>query len=137
MEIRRVLVRSSDDVELAHSSVTVPINPGFGSLNLEEAVNLLTYEWSKGQALARPPAAPIDPPAPHAELEELFAHLVRDLDDAGYFVPADRTTSTLRTLRTTLTKTGWSHNDIRMMHGIIATLGRARKPAREIGRAHV
>src|SRR3546814_13599016 len=87
--------------------------------------------------LFRSPAAPIDPPAPHAELEELFAHLVRDLDDAGYFVPADRTTSTLRTLRTTLTKTGWSHNDIRMMHGIIATLGRARKPAREIGRAHV
>src|SRR3546814_7692458 len=109
MEIRRVLVRSSDDVALAHSIVTVPINPEFGSLNLAQAVILLTYEWSKGQALASPPAAPIDPPAPHAELEELFAHLVRDLDDAGYFVPADRTTSTLRTLDRKRTRLNSSH----------------------------
>src|SRR3546814_9182249 len=104
------------------------------SLDRAREGSLSSKAWAKVQALASPPAAPIDPPAPHAELEELFAHLVRDLDDAGYFVPADRTTSTLRTLRTTLTKTGWSHNDIRMMHGIIATLGRARK---QIGRAHV
>src|SRR3546814_5162787 len=83
------------------------------SLDRAREGSLSSKAWAKVQALASPPAAPIDPPAPHAELEELFAHLVRDLDDAGYFVPADRTTSTLRTLRTTLTKTGWSHNDIR------------------------
>ena len=67
---------------------------------------------------------PLDPVAPHAELEELIQHLVRDLDASGYFVPPERTDATLRTLRTALTKTGWSHNDIRMMHGIITSLGR-------------
>jgi tRNA/rRNA methyltransferase len=114
----------SDDVALAHSIVTVPINPEFGSLNLAQAVILLAYEWSKGKALAMPPLVPEDPPAPHAELEAFFQHLTRDLDTAGYFAPPERTTATLRTLRTALTKTGWSHNDIRMMHGIIAALGR-------------
>ena len=114
----------TDDVALAHGIVTVPINPEFGSLNLAQAVILLAYEWSKGQALAQPPAVDLDPPAPHGELEELIEHLVRDLDAAGYFFPPERTTATLRTLRTALTKTGWSHNDIRMMHGIISTLGR-------------
>ena len=44
--------------------------------------------------------------------------------------PPERTTATLRTLRTALTKTGWSHNEVRMMHGIIAALGRTGKPAR-------
>jgi len=123
----------SDDVALAHEIVTVPINPEFGSLNLAQAVILLAYEWSKGEALASPPEAPLDPPAPHGELEDLIEHLVRDLDAAGYFFPPERTTATLRTLRTALTKTGWSHNDIRMMHGIITTLGRPRKSARGRG----
>lgn len=120
----------SDDVALAHNIVTVPINAEFGSLNLAQAVILIAYEWSKGLALAQPPVADLDPPAPHGELEELIQHLVRDLDAGGYFFPPERTTATLRTLRTALTKTGWSHNDIRMMHGIIATLGKARKSAR-------
>ena len=120
----------TDDVALAHKIVTVPINPEFGSLNLAQAVILLADEWSKGQALAQPPAVDLDPPAPHAEMEELIQHFVRDLDAAGYFFPADRTEATLRTLRTTLTRTGWSHNDIRMMHGIVTTLGKARKSAR-------
>ncbi|KAE8235055.1 hypothetical protein A4X03_0g9920, partial [Tilletia caries] len=114
----------TDDVALAHAIVTVPINPEFGSLNLAQAVILLAYEWSKGQALAQPPEVPLDPPAPHGELEGLIDHLTRDLDAAGYFFPPDRRTMTLRTLRTALTKTGWSHNDIRMMRGVITALGR-------------
>ncbi|MGH6697419.1 TrmH family RNA methyltransferase [Sphingopyxis sp.] len=122
----------TDDVALAHAIVTVPINPEFASLNLAQAVILLAYEWSKhapneaegGIALASPPEVPLDPPAPHAELEEFIQHLTRDLDASGYFVPPERTEATLRTLRTALTKTGWSHNDIRMMHGIVTALGR-------------
>ncbi|WP_260583491.1 TrmH family RNA methyltransferase [Sphingopyxis sp. PET50] len=117
----------TDDVALAHSIVTVPINPQFASLNLAQAVILLAYEWSKGEALATPPQVPLDPPAPHGELEGLIDHLVRDLDTAGYFFPPDRRTMTLRTLRTALTKTGWSYNDIRMMRGIITALGRTPK----------
>jgi tRNA/rRNA methyltransferase len=117
---------ASDDVALAHSIITVPINPEFGSLNLAQAVILCAYEWSKGMALAQPPAVALDPPAPHAELEELIGHFVRDLETAGYFFPADRKAVTLRALRTMLTKTGWSSNDVRMMHGVVSILGRAR-----------
>ena len=104
----------TDDVALAHSIVTVPINPEFGSLNLAQAVILLAYEWSKGQDLAQPPVAELEPTAAHAEYEELIQHFVRDLDAAGYFFPENRRAATLRTLRTTLTKTGWSYNDIRI-----------------------
>lgn len=112
----------TDDVALAHSIITVPINPEFSSLNLAQAVILLSYEWSKGLTLASPPQVPLDPPAPHAELEEFIQHLVRDLTPKNYFFPEDRTTATLRTLRTALTKTGWSSNDVKMMHGIISAL---------------
>ena len=118
----------TDDVALAHTIVTVPINPEFGSLNLAQAVILLAYEWSKGVALASPPEVPLDPPAEHGEMEQLIQHFIHDLDAAGYFFPPDRTEATLRTLRTALTKTGWSYNDIRMMHGIITILGRTPRP---------
>jgi tRNA/rRNA methyltransferase len=116
----------SNDVALAHSIITVPINPEFGSLNLAQAVILCAYEWSKGVALAQPPAVALDPPAPHEELEDLIGHFVRDLEASGYFHPPDRKKVTLRALRTMLTKTGWSSNDVRMMHGVIAQLVRPR-----------
>lgn len=116
----------SDDVALAHSIITVPINPEFGSLNLAQAVILIAYEWSKNMGLAQPPAVELDPPAPHSELEDLIGHFVRDLEASGYFFPADRKKVTLRALRTMLTKTGWSSNDVRMMHGVISILGRPR-----------
>ena len=77
--------------------------------------------------VASPPDMPLAPPAPHSEMEELIGHFVRDLDAAGYFFPADRRDATLRTLRTALTSTGWSHNDIRMMHGIVTALGRTAR----------
>ena len=65
-----------DDVALAHSIVTVPINPEFGSLNLAQAVILLAYEWSKGAELAQPTAKQAEPPAEHGEV------------DAGAEIPA-------------------------------------------------
>jgi tRNA/rRNA methyltransferase len=116
----------SDDVALAHSIITVPINPEFGSLNLAQAVIINAYEWSKHVALAQPPVTEIDPPAPHNEVEDFIGHVVRDLETVGYFFPPDRKKVTLRALRTLFTKTGWSSNDVRMMHGVISTLGRPR-----------
>ena len=44
----------SDDVAIARTIITVPINPKFGSLNLAQAVMVVAYEWSKGQSLAQP-----------------------------------------------------------------------------------
>ncbi|MEY4269735.1 MAG: hypothetical protein RLZZ58_951, partial [Pseudomonadota bacterium] len=114
----------SDDVALAHSIITVPINPKFGSLNLAQAVILCAYEWSKGQAeaLAMPPAVDMDPPAPHGELETLIGQIVRRLEVAEYFDPPERKQVTLRTLRGALTRTTWTSNDIRMLHGVIAAI---------------
>lgn len=117
----------SDDVALAHSIVTIPINPEFGSINLAQAVIINAYEWSKHVGLAQPTVVDLDPPAPHGEMEDLIGHFVADLESSGYFFPADRKKVTLRALRTMLTKTGWSSNDVRMMHGIISILGRPRK----------
>src|SRR5690242_7825642 len=75
----------TEEVALAQSIVTVPINPDFASLNLAQAVILLAYEWSKRSALAQPPAKDLEPVAPHGELEGLIRQLDDALQDKGYF----------------------------------------------------
>ena len=112
----------TEDVALANAIVTVPINPEFGSLNLAQAVILLAYEWSRGQALAQPPAKDAEPPAAHADLEGLIGQLDDALEAKGYFFPASRKQATRNTLRTILTKPTWSSREIQALRGVIRAL---------------
>jgi len=117
----------TDDVAIARSILTVPINPEFGSLNLAQAVILVAYEWSKGQALAQPPAVDIDPPAPQSELDGMIGQLDAMLESAGFFFPPDRTPATRRTLRTMLTKPGWNSQEVRTLRGVLSALANPRQ----------
>jgi tRNA/rRNA methyltransferase len=118
----------TEEVALASAIVTVPINPQFGSLNLAQAVILLAYEWSRGAALAQPPAKELEPIAPHGELNALISHLDEELEGKGYFHPPSRTQATKNTIRTIFTKTGWSSREVKAVRGIIrALVGPARR----------
>jgi len=117
----------TDDVALARAIVTVPVNPEFGSLNLAQAVILVAYEWSKTRALPQPTAEELLPPAPQEELDGLIAHFDRLLEPKGYFLPESRAASTRRTLRSMLTKPGWSHLEVRTMRGILSSLERPER----------
>ncbi|WP_265563292.1 RNA methyltransferase [Sphingomicrobium arenosum] len=112
------------DVQLATKIVTVPINPEFGSLNLAQAVILLAYEWSRGagEDLVQPTMKDAEPRAPMGELNALIDHLDGALDKAGYFFPPERAEATRTTIRTLLTKPGWSSREISAMFGIVKTL---------------
>ncbi|MCZ8323873.1 MAG: RNA methyltransferase [Sphingomonadaceae bacterium] len=119
----------TDDVALARTILTVPINPEFGSLNLAQAVILCAYEWSKQQALVQPTIEDLLPPAPQDELEGMIVQLETMLEPCGYFRPASRAAATRRTLRTMLTKPGWNHLEVRTMRGVLSALGKGpRQP---------
>lgn len=120
----------TDDVALARTIITVPINPDFGSLNLAQAVILVAYEWSKPIGLASPPDVPLDPPAPQDELEGMIAQLDDMLERANFFFPPDRVPATRRTLRTVLTKPGWSSPEVRTLRGVLSALDGAKRPKR-------
>ena len=109
----------TDDVALAGKIVTVPINPEFGSLNLAQAVILLAYEWSRGAALAQPTAKDSEPVAPMAELEGMIGQLDEALDHAGYYFPPDKTPSTRNTIRTIMSKPGWSSREVKTVRGML------------------
>jgi len=113
---------ATEDVATADAIVTVPINPGFGSLNLAQAVILLAYEWSRAQGLAQPTLREAEPAAPHADVEGLIGHLDDELDSAGYFFPPERARVTRNTIRTIFTKTGWSTREINAVRGMLRAL---------------
>ena len=116
----------TDDVAVARTIITVPINPDFGSLNLAQAVILCAYEWSKPQALVQPPAIDLDPPAPQEELDRLVAHLDAMLERTGYFYPPDHVATSRQTLRSILTRPGWNAQEVRTLRGVLSTLERPR-----------
>lgn len=116
----------TEDVALASAIVTVPINPDFGSLNLAQAVILLAYEWSRGEALAQPPLKELEPPATMSELDGLIGQLDQALVRADYFHPPERTAATRATIRTIFTKPGWSSREVRALRGMIGALAPRR-----------
>ncbi|WP_230636026.1 TrmH family RNA methyltransferase [Sphingomonas sp. Leaf4] len=117
----------TDDVALARTILTVPINPEFGSLNLAQAVILVAYEWSKGEGLASPPVVDLGEPAPHEELEGMIGQLDDMLEAARFFYPPERAVTSRRTLRTLLTKAGWTSQEVRTMRGVLSALDGAKR----------
>lgn len=120
----------TDDVALARSILTVPINPEFGSLNLAQAVILVAYAWSKRAAddglLVQPTEVAIEPPASQESLDGMIEQLNAMLGKVGYFYPPERTGATRRTLRTLLTKPGWNEQEVRTLRGVLSALDRPR-----------
>lgn len=116
----------TDDVAIARTIITVPINPEFGSLNLAQAVILVSYEWSKGENLASPPLVELDPPASQFELDGMIDQLDAMLVETGFYFPPHRTAVTRRTLRSLLTKPAWNAQEVRTLRGVLSTLGKPR-----------
>jgi tRNA/rRNA methyltransferase len=121
----------TDEVAIAGRIVTVPVNPEFRSLNLAQAVILIAYEWSKGAVLAVPTEGDeSEPRATHAHLEGLIGQLYIALEAADYFHPPDRTPATKNTIRTILTKAGWSAREVQALRGIVRALTEPRRNRR-------
>lgn len=118
----------TEDVALARTIVTVPINPEFGSLNLAQAVILVAYEWSKGASLSQPTLEELLPPAPQEELEGMIGQLDAMLETSGFFYPPARVPSTKLTLRSLLTKPGWNSQELRTLRGVLSALDGKKRP---------
>jgi tRNA (cytidine32/uridine32-2'-O)-methyltransferase len=126
----------NDELQLCHAAVHIPANPGYSSLNLAAAVQVLAYEvrmaMLEGQATGddgvRETGGRDDPPASHAQMEGLFGQLADTLD-AIDFHKGRAPESAMRKLRRLFLRGGLDEREVRLLRGILSDAQRMARLA--------
>ena len=118
---------TNEEIALADELVTFPVNPAFASLNLAQAVLLMSYEWMKSglASLEETPFSALSQrPAKKDELQGLFDHVEEALDARGYFRPPAKKPKLVENLRTILTRPSFTGSEIQVLRGVVSCLDR-------------
>ncbi|MFN0264108.1 RNA methyltransferase [Tepidamorphus sp. 3E244] len=112
------------DIALADAILTYPVNPAFASLNLAQAVLIMSYEWQRaaGTAGTRETFAGVPEPAPREELFHFFEHLESELDAGGFLKPPEKTPVIIRNIRNLFHRAQLTSQEVRTLRGIIVAL---------------
>ncbi|TFZ08870.1 RNA methyltransferase [Ramlibacter humi] len=79
----------NEDVYRCHVALTIPTAPGYGSLNLASAIQVIAYEWRLALGgFEVKPAAPAAVPADAQAVAGMLEHWERALVDMGFLDPA-------------------------------------------------
>ncbi|MEO1314677.1 MAG: TrmH family RNA methyltransferase [Pseudomonadota bacterium] len=118
------------DVIQANTVITVPVNPGFASLNLAQCVVLVGYEW--GRAVGLPVKEPQDQPKPatREEVTRLAEALAQRLEVSGFFWPEGKRQSLRDNLDNLLHRMPLTDPDVRTLYGVFRALAE-KHPTRE------
>jgi len=120
-----------DNDDMAHADVLVryPLNPGFMSLNLAQAVMIMAYEWWT--------AADETPPyefmtnetqvATKARLENFLGHLTAELDASGFLRNLPKRPGMVRNIRHFFERGEVTEQELRTLHGIVTELSLGRR----------
>jgi tRNA/rRNA methyltransferase len=119
----------NEEVGLANRIITFPVNPGFASLNLAQAVLLIGYEWFKlSTASALPFAMPErSEPASQHQMQAFFDNLVRELDRVEFLRPAEKRDTMLVNLRNIFSRMDPTKQDMHTLHGVVMAIAEGRK----------
>ncbi|HET9207198.1 MAG TPA: RNA methyltransferase [Burkholderiaceae bacterium] len=117
---------ANDDVYRCHACLSIPTAPGYGSLNLAQAVQVVAYEWR--QALGgfdvrdRTPQPDL---ADAAEVQAALAHWEEVLQEIGFLDPAVPKRLMPR-LNQLLNRAQLRREELHILRGIARAAGRRR-----------
>jgi tRNA/rRNA methyltransferase len=124
---------TTDQVAEAQAAIAVPLNPGFSSLNLAQAVLIVAYEWFQAGADAPPErfATGDSPAAEKQGIDFLVDRLERDLDEAGYFPTEEQRPTMRRNLVNLFNRARVTQQELRTLHGVIQHLANRHREGRD------
>ncbi len=121
---------SNEDLDHCHTLLTIPTDPGFSSLNLAMAVQVLTYELRCAQLVDEGPVYESEaPPATSEEMEYFYTHLEQVLRDIEFLDP-DNPRHLMRRMRRLFIRARPDHNEMNILRGILRAIDRARTDAK-------
>src|SRR3954463_8800273 len=108
----------NDEVALADSIITLPVNPAFASLNLSQAVVIVAYEWFKLSSGGTLPFGTPNksPAAPRQQLIAFFRNLEHELEKVEFFRPPDKRETMQINLRNIFSRLQLTQQDIQTLH---------------------
>lgn len=115
---------SNDELACCHALLHIPTDPGFSSLNLAMAVQVVAYELRLAMLDAEAPGPGPerrDPPATLDDIERFYAHLERTLVAAGFLNPDNPRHLMLR-LRRLFSRALLEEKEVRILRGILSAL---------------
>jgi TrmH family RNA methyltransferase len=119
----------NDDMARADALIRYPLNPGFMSLNLAQAVMVMAYEWwmAADESMPRRLVTHETQVATKGELENFLTHLIRQLDDCGFLANLPKRPGMVRNLRHFFERGEVTEQELRTLHGVVTELARGRK----------
>src|SRR5436190_9716929 len=109
---------TNDDMVQADTALAIPLNPQFSSLNIAQAVLLVSYEWAMTEEDG--PAERMSDhstrPATKDEMQNLFAHIERALDQSGFLRNKAMRPAMVNNLRAFLQRTAMTEQEGRSLH---------------------
>jgi tRNA/rRNA methyltransferase len=123
----------NNDVALADTVLTVPLNPGFSSLNLAQAVLIVGYEWFTVAAAAPPDRLRRggSRPATKQELLNFLEHLEEELLRTGFLRNRESRPSMVRNLRSLFQRAQCTEQELRTLHGVVTSFAGRRVRTRK------
>lgn len=126
---------ANEDVVLADTILSVPLNPAFKSLNLAQAVFCVGYEWYQAgfdMAAWHAGSSTGDAtPATKQKLLHMFEHLEDELDKCGFLRPPEKRPAMVQNIRTMFQRARLTDQEVRTMRGIISGLTRKHLRGRD------
>lgn len=115
---------SNDEVMMAHTLITIPLNPGFSSLNLGQSVLLVAYEWSQGVFQAAAHTVPLgkSAPAPAELFNGFFDRLDAELLAHRFYRVPEMKDIISRNIRSLFSRAHPTDQEINTLHGILTSL---------------
>ena len=119
----------NEDVYRCHAALSIPTNPGFGSLNLGAAVQLIAYEWRLALGCFPVRAATAEPRYADArQVGGMLEHWERALVDVGFLDPASPKKLMPR-LNHLFNRAGLTEEEIHILRGVAKAMSEAAAKA--------
>jgi tRNA (cytidine32/uridine32-2'-O)-methyltransferase len=120
---------SNAQLEAAHLLIRIPASDSYPSLNLAMAVQIVAYELHLAQGVRVDTAPAAGPLADPVEMERLYQHLARVLEEIDFRDRTQGGTHLMGRLRRLFQRAALDRNEVNILRGILTAVQTRRRRA--------
>jgi TrmH family RNA methyltransferase len=120
---------TNEQLEAAHLLIQIPASDAYPSLNLAMAVQVVAYELFRARGVQIETAPAAGPLADPAEMERLYEHLGRVLEEVDFRDRTQGGTHLMARLRRLFQRAALDRNEVNILRGILTAVQSRRRRA--------